>query len=43
MRADYHSDVYDLITPNIEGLGLDCECVGDGQISHQPDEGQIKV
>ncbi|XP_050731821.1 14 kDa phosphohistidine phosphatase-like [Eriocheir sinensis] len=41
--AEYHSDVYDRVTPNIEALGLDCECVGGGRICHQPEEKSIKV
>ncbi|XP_045108675.1 14 kDa phosphohistidine phosphatase-like [Portunus trituberculatus] len=43
MTAEYHSDVYDRVTPNIERLGLDCECVGGGRIQHQASEGAIKV
>ena len=47
MTAEYHSDVYDRVTPNIERLGLDCECVGGGRISHTSggldEEGSIKV
>lgn len=41
--AEYHSDVYDRVTPNIEALGLDCECVGGGRICHKPEEKSIKV
>uniref|UniRef100_A0A0P4WG92 Sex-regulated protein janus-A n=1 Tax=Scylla olivacea TaxID=85551 RepID=A0A0P4WG92_SCYOL len=43
MTAEYHSDVYDRVMPNIERLGLACECVGGGRINHQAAEGSIKV
>ncbi|ESO86341.1 hypothetical protein LOTGIDRAFT_150831 [Lottia gigantea] len=31
-KAEYHADIFDEISPNIESKGLDCECVGGGRI-----------
>jgi len=33
-RAGFHADIYDEVAGGIEGLGLDCECVGGGRIQH---------
>ncbi|XP_071522743.1 14 kDa phosphohistidine phosphatase-like isoform X2 [Panulirus ornatus] len=41
--AGFHSDVYDQVTPNIEKMGLDCECVGGGRIHHDVDKKIIEV
>lgn len=35
--------MYDQVTPGIEKLGLDCECMGGGRIRHEPDKKAILV
>ncbi|XP_013388841.1 14 kDa phosphohistidine phosphatase [Lingula anatina] len=42
-RAEFHADIYDEVEPSIEGLGLDCECVGGGRMIHDPDKKSIQV
>merc|ERR1711915_1137048 len=41
--CEYHADIYDRVTPEIEGKGLDCECVGGGRILHSPQEKSLEV
>ena len=41
--AGFHADVYDKVAPEIEKLGLDCECVGGGRILHEADNKTIEV
>lgn len=36
-------DIYEVTTPDIENLGLECECVGGGRIKHNPAEKTIHV
>ncbi|KAF8787341.1 14 kDa phosphohistidine phosphatase-like [Argiope bruennichi] len=41
--AGYHGDIYEVTTPDIEKLGLECECVGGGRIKHDPAAKTIHV
>ncbi|GFX52415.1 14 kDa phosphohistidine phosphatase [Trichonephila clavipes] len=41
--AEYHGDIYEVTTPDIEKLGFECECVGGGRIKHDPDAKTIHV
>ncbi|CAL1272116.1 unnamed protein product [Larinioides sclopetarius] len=41
--APYHGDIYEVTTPDIEKLGLECECVGGGRIKHDPAAKTIHV
>ncbi|XP_015908841.1 14 kDa phosphohistidine phosphatase [Parasteatoda tepidariorum] len=41
--AEFHGDIYEVTTPAIEALGLECECVGGGRIKHNPSEKTIHV
>ncbi|GIX96955.1 hypothetical protein CEXT_617441 [Caerostris extrusa] len=41
--AEYHGDIYEVTTPDIEKLGLECECVGGGRIKHDPAAKTIHV
>ncbi|KAG8182783.1 hypothetical protein JTE90_018656 [Oedothorax gibbosus] len=41
--AEFHGDIYEEITPGIEALGLECECVGGGRIKHDPSGKTIHV
>lgn len=36
-------DIYEETTPDIEKLGLECECVGGGRIKHDPSGKTIHV
>lgn len=36
-------DIYEVTTPDIEKLGLECECVGGGRIKHNSQEKTIHV
>lgn len=42
-RCDFHADVYDEVCPDIEGKGLDCECVGGGRIEHDPVKKKLQI
>ncbi|XP_052789719.1 14 kDa phosphohistidine phosphatase-like isoform X2 [Mya arenaria] len=42
-RASFHADIYDEIAPSIEERGLDCECIGGGRISHEPNKKKIEI
>ncbi|GLV38021.1 janus A [Carabus blaptoides fortunei] len=42
-ECPFHADIYDKVTPDIQKLGLDTECVGGGRINHDPDAKNIKV
>lgn len=37
------ADVYDEVCPDIEGKGLDCECVGGGRIEHDPVKKKLQI
>jgi len=41
--AEYHGDIYEVTTPDIEELGLECDCVGGGRIKHNAQEKTIHV
>lgn len=39
----YTADIYDEVTPSIQGLGFDTECLGGGRIEHFPEQKLLKV
>ncbi|XP_062334928.1 14 kDa phosphohistidine phosphatase [Osmerus eperlanus] len=42
--AEYHADIYDKVSAELEKLGpLDCECVGGGRIKHDTQAKKIHV
>uniref|UniRef100_F6WVK9 14 kDa phosphohistidine phosphatase n=1 Tax=Monodelphis domestica TaxID=13616 RepID=F6WVK9_MONDO len=41
--AEYHSDIYDKVSGEIQKKGFDCECLGGGRISHQSQDKKIHV
>ncbi|XP_028318575.1 14 kDa phosphohistidine phosphatase [Gouania willdenowi] len=42
--AEFHADIYDKVSEELEKDGLlDCECVGGGRISHDPQSKKIHV
>ncbi|XP_004714492.1 14 kDa phosphohistidine phosphatase [Echinops telfairi] len=41
--AEYHADIYDKVSGEIQRRGLDCECLGGGRISHQSQDKKIHV
>ncbi|XP_078282426.1 14 kDa phosphohistidine phosphatase [Rhinoraja longicauda] len=41
--AEYHADIYDQVSAEIERQGLYCECQGGGRIRHDNQEKKIHV
>uniref|UniRef100_A0A8C5VK30 14 kDa phosphohistidine phosphatase n=1 Tax=Microcebus murinus TaxID=30608 RepID=A0A8C5VK30_MICMU len=41
--AEYHADIYDKVSSEIQKQGYDCECLGGGRISHQSQDKKIHV
>uniref|UniRef100_A0AC11EDD6 Phosphohistidine phosphatase 1 n=1 Tax=Ovis aries TaxID=9940 RepID=A0AC11EDD6_SHEEP len=41
--AEYHADIYDKVSGEIQKKGYDCECLGGGRISHQSQDRKIHV
>ncbi|KAJ6652013.1 hypothetical protein lerEdw1_015838 [Lerista edwardsae] len=41
--AEYHADIYDKVTAELEKQGFHCECLGGGRISHQSGARKIHV
>ncbi|XP_061431481.1 14 kDa phosphohistidine phosphatase-like isoform X2 [Lethenteron reissneri] len=40
--AEFHADIYDKLSAEVERLGLDCECLGGGRIQHDSATKTIK-
>ncbi|XP_040860596.1 14 kDa phosphohistidine phosphatase isoform X1 [Ochotona curzoniae] len=41
--AEYHADIYDKVSGELQKQGYECECLGGGRISHQSQERRIHV
>ncbi|KAM9063985.1 LOW QUALITY PROTEIN: 14 kDa phosphohistidine phosphatase [Sarcophilus harrisii] len=41
--AEYHADIYDKVSEEIQKKGFDCEKLGGGRISHQSQDKKIHV
>ncbi|XP_073908902.1 14 kDa phosphohistidine phosphatase isoform X3 [Castor canadensis] len=41
--AEYHADIYDKVSGELQKKGYDCECLGGGRISHQSQDRKIHV
>ncbi|KAL2782261.1 14 kDa phosphohistidine phosphatase isoform 3 [Daubentonia madagascariensis] len=41
--AEYHADIYDRVSGEMQKRGYDCECLGGGRISHQSRDKKIHV
>ncbi|XP_054980107.1 14 kDa phosphohistidine phosphatase [Sorex araneus] len=41
--AEYHADIYDKVSGELQKKGFDCECLGGGRISHQSPDKKIHV
>ncbi|KAG9266245.1 14 kDa phosphohistidine phosphatase [Astyanax mexicanus] len=42
--AEYHADIYDKVSGDLERTGgVDCECIGGGRIKHNSAEKKIHV
>lgn len=41
--AEYHADIYDKVSGEMQKKGIDCECLGGGRISHQSQDKKIHV
>ncbi|XP_045879618.1 14 kDa phosphohistidine phosphatase isoform X2 [Meles meles] len=41
--AEYHADIYDKVSGEIQKKGYSCECLGGGRISHHSQDKKIHV
>ncbi|CAI9585414.1 unnamed protein product [Staurois parvus] len=41
--AEYHNHIFDKVNPELQALGLRCECLGGGKIEHNSAEKKIRV
>ncbi|XP_043421142.1 14 kDa phosphohistidine phosphatase isoform X1 [Prionailurus bengalensis] len=41
--AEYHADIYDKVSGDLQKKGYSCECLGGGRISHQSQDKKIHV
>ncbi|XP_004593494.2 14 kDa phosphohistidine phosphatase isoform X2 [Ochotona princeps] len=41
--AEYHADIYDKVSGELQKQGYECECLGGGRISHQSQDRRIHV
>ncbi|KAL4826747.1 hypothetical protein H8958_009282 [Nasalis larvatus] len=41
--TEYHADIYDKASGDMQKQGCDCECLGGGRISHQSQDKKIHV
>eukprot|EP00062_Callorhinchus_milii_P010745 gi/632955972/ref/XP_007893729.1/ PREDICTED: 14 kDa phosphohistidine phosphatase-like [Callorhinchus milii] len=41
--AEYHNNIFDKLSPEMEKLGLECKCLGGGKIDHNSKEKKIRV
>ncbi|XP_049629695.1 14 kDa phosphohistidine phosphatase [Suncus etruscus] len=41
--AEYHADIYDKVSDELQKKGFECECLGGGRISHQCQDKKIHV
>uniref|UniRef100_A0A673VFZ9 14 kDa phosphohistidine phosphatase n=2 Tax=Suricata suricatta TaxID=37032 RepID=A0A673VFZ9_SURSU len=41
--AEYHADIYDKVSGEMQKKGYSCECLGGGRISHQSQDKKIHV
>uniref|UniRef100_A0A674PCW2 14 kDa phosphohistidine phosphatase n=3 Tax=Takifugu TaxID=31032 RepID=A0A674PCW2_TAKRU len=41
--AQYHNHIFDKISPEMEALGLECECLGGGKIEHNSQDKKMRV
>ncbi|XP_006007063.1 14 kDa phosphohistidine phosphatase [Latimeria chalumnae] len=41
--AEYHADIYDQVSAEIEKQGFDCECQGGGRIQHDSAQKKLHV
>ncbi|XP_039575835.1 14 kDa phosphohistidine phosphatase isoform X1 [Passer montanus] len=41
--AEYHADLFERTAEELAPLGLSCECLGGGRLSHRPQERKIHV
>ncbi|MGH0125482.1 UNVERIFIED_CONTAM: hypothetical protein FKN15_054579 [Acipenser sinensis] len=41
--AEFHNHIFEKINPDLEKLGLECNCLGGGKIEHNSTEKKIRV
>ncbi|KAH0615638.1 hypothetical protein JD844_005099 [Phrynosoma platyrhinos] len=41
--AEYHADIFDRVSEELEKLGFRCRCLGGGRINHQREAKKIHV
>ncbi|XP_028666996.1 14 kDa phosphohistidine phosphatase [Erpetoichthys calabaricus] len=41
--AEFHNHIFEKVNPELEKLGLECNCLGGGKIEHNSQEKKIKV
>ncbi|XP_008334610.1 14 kDa phosphohistidine phosphatase [Cynoglossus semilaevis] len=41
--AQYHNHIFEKISPAVEVLGLECQCLGGGKIEHNNQEKKLRV
>jgi len=42
-RCEYHADIFDEVSPGIQGLGVEARCEGGGRIKHDPSKKELFV
>ncbi|XP_039983598.1 14 kDa phosphohistidine phosphatase [Xiphias gladius] len=41
--AEYHNHIFEKVSPTMEALGMECECLGGGKIEHNSQEKKLRV
>ncbi|KAK0147544.1 phosphohistidine phosphatase [Merluccius polli] len=41
--AEYHNHIFEKVSPAMEALGLECQCLGGGKIEHSSTDTKIRV
>ncbi|XP_008291466.1 14 kDa phosphohistidine phosphatase [Stegastes partitus] len=41
--AEYHNHIFEKVSPAMQALGMECECLGGGKIEHNSQEKKLRV
>ncbi|XP_044054748.1 14 kDa phosphohistidine phosphatase [Siniperca chuatsi] len=41
--AEYHNHIFEKVSPAMEALGMECNCLGGGKIEHNSQEKKLRV
>ncbi|XP_036378450.1 14 kDa phosphohistidine phosphatase [Megalops cyprinoides] len=41
--AQYHNHIFEKVSPEMQGFGLECSCLGGGKIEHNSKEKKLRV